>query len=634
MGPARYEYRVAGVLAFTIASFATPVASAAQKAPLAGFDAYVERAVRDWNVAGLAVPIVRNDSVIFAKGYGVRDINKLGSVDANTGFAILPTTCASPIHQNAVTANQTAAFDLLIRNARIVDGMGNPWYRGDIGVSGGRIAEIGVLADRRAARVIDAQDHIVAPGFIDMMSGTSEPLITDPASAESKLRQGITTMMVGEGDSEAPQNDRTIGDGMLLDGKKVKWTSFSEYFKLLEKHGIALNVVHNVGAAQVRRVVIGEEDTKPSTAQMEQMKALVDQAMNDGAVGVSTALIYPPGTYASTDELIELSKVAARHGGVYFTHMRNESFDLLNAIREAVAIGSAAHIPVHIYHLKAAGQDNWPLMSRAIALIDSARTAGLDVTADFYPYIRNGIGLSSFLKPSHFTRGSDAFIATLGDPAVRKSLRAEVENSADWENWYRHVGKNWNNVLITEVGPKVDSSFVGLSIAQVAKKRGVDEWTAFFDLVQQGGVGVAPQSMNEDQKRDALRAPWMSIDTDASPTNPKTAPSAHPRAFGTFPRILAKYVRDEHVVSLEDAVRKMSGEPANVLGLRTRGRIAPGMAADLVIFDLNKVQDLATFTKPLVQSAGMDYVIVNGQLAIDAGRATGAPAGMVLRHAQ
>lgn len=530
------------------------------------------------------------------------------------------------------TTPQPAIFNLLIRNARVVDGMGDPWYRADIGINGGRIAEIGALTGRTATRTIDAQDRVVAPGFIDTMAGTSEPLITDPASAESKLRQGITTMMTGEGDSEAPQNDRTIGDGLTVGGNKVKWNTFGEYFKLLEQHGIALNVVHNVGAAQVRRVVIGEQDTKPTLAQMEQMKGLVEQAMNDGAVGISTALIYPPGTYASTDELIELSKVAARHGGVYFSHMRNESFDVLVAIREALHIGASAGIPVHIYRLKAAGQANWKLMPRAIALIDSARTAGLDVTADFYPYVRNGIGLSSFLHPRHFARGTDALIATLGDTAVRRSLRHEVETTSDWENWYKHVGKNWNNVLITEVGPKVESSFVGLSVAQVAQKRGVDVWTAFFDLVQQGGVGVAPESMDEKQKRDALRAPWMSTDTDAPPTNRLTAPSAHPRAFGTFPRILAKYVREEHVVPLEDALRKMSGEPATVLRLHERGRIAPGMAADIVIFDPAKVQDLATFTKPLVQSVGMDYVIVNGQLAIDAGQATGAPAGKVLRH--
>lgn len=532
----------------------------------------------------------------------------------------------------AARQTDAQAFDLVIRNARVVDGMGNPWYRADVGIRGDRIAEIGALGARQATRTIDARGRVLAPGFVDMMAGTSEPLVTDPVTGESKLRQGITTMMVGEGDSEAPQDERTIGNGMTIDGQKITWRTFDEYFRILERKGLPLNVVHNVGAAQIRRIVIGEEDKRPTAAQLEQMKAMVEQAMVDGSVGFSTALIYPPGTYAKTDELIELGKVVAKYGGTYFSHMRNESNQVLDAIRETMRIGQGAGIPVHIYHLKAAGQENWPLMLRAIALIDSARRAGLEVTADVYPYIRNGIGLGSFLHPRHYAEGTEKFVATLGDPAVRRRLRAEVETTSNWENWYRHVGKNWNNVLITEVGPKTDSSFVGLSIAQVAAKRKVDQWTAFFDLVQQGGTGVAPQSMNEEQKRQALRASWISIDTDASPVNPSTAPSAHPRAFGTFPRILAKYVREERVIPLEDAIRKMTSSPANVLGLFDRGRIAPGMAADLVLFDPATVQDRATFTKPLVYAAGIDVVIVNGQVAIDEGKAGTASAGKVLRH--
>ena len=532
----------------------------------------------------------------------------------------------------AARQSDAQAFDLVIRNARVVDGMGNPWYRADVGIRGDRIAEIGALSSRQATRTIDARGRVLAPGFVDMMAGTSEPLVTDPVTGESKLRQGITTMMVGEGDSEAPQDERTIGNGMTIDGQKITWRTFDEYFRILERKGLPLNVVHNVGAAQIRRIVIGEEDKRPTPAQLEQMKAMVEQAMADGSVGFSTALIYPPGTYAKTDELIELGKVVAKHGGTYFSHMRNESNQVLDAIRETMRIGQGAGIPVHIYHLKAAGQENWPLMLRAIALIDSARRAGLEVTADVYPYIRNGIGLGSFLHPRHYAEGTEKFVATLGDPAVRRALRTEVETTSNWENWYRHVGKNWNNVLITEVGPKTDSSFVGLSIAQVAAKRKVDQWTAFFDLVQQGGTGVAPQSMNEEQKRQALRASWISIDTDASPVNPSTAPSAHPRAFGTFPRILAKYVREERVIPLEDAVRKMTSSPANVLGLFDRGRIAPGMAADLVLFDPATVQDRATFTKPLVYATGIDVVIVNGQVAIDEGKASAASAGKVLRH--
>jgi N-acyl-D-aspartate/D-glutamate deacylase len=312
--------------------------------------------------------------------------------------------------------------------------------------------------------------------------------------------------------------------------------------------------------------------------------------------------------------------------------MRNESNGVLDAIREAVHIGEAAHIPVHIYHLKAAGQENWPLMSQAIALIQDARNRGIDVTADVYPYIRNGIGLGSFIHPRHFARGVDAFLPTLSDRAVRAQLRKEIVTTKDWENWYRHVGNNWDNVLISRVGARTEPSYVGLSVLQVATRRKVDPWTAFFDLVQQDGIDVNPMSMNEGQKRLALRAPFIMIDTDAEPMDPTKVPSAHPRAFGTFPRILAKYVREEKVIPLEEAIRKFTSLPANRLGLYDRGRLAPGMAADVVVFDPAKVQDVATFTKPLAYSEGIDYVVVNGKLVIDAGHATGELPGRVLRH--
>lgn len=527
---------------------------------------------------------------------------------------------------------QDTPFDLLITGGRIVDGTGAPWYRADIGIRDGRVAEIGVLRGRPAARTIDAAGRVVAPGFVDMMGGSTLPLIRDPASAESKLRQGITTMLVGEGGSHAPQSDALLGEGVELNGRRVQWRTFMEYFALLESAGVPLNVVHNVGAAQVRRIVIGDEDRPPTSEQLERMKALVREAMGDGAVGLSTALIYPPGNYATTEELIALAREAAAFGGVYFTHMRNESAGLLEAIDESIRIGENAGIAVHIYHLKAAGQGNWPLMEHAIARIAAARVRGIDVTADVYPYIRNGIGLGSFLHPRHYARGAEAFLTTLDDPGVRAELRREVEATADWENWYRHVGADWGKVLIVSVGNATDPAFVGLSIAQVAERRGVDAWTAFFDLVRAGGTSVAPMSMDEAQKHAALRAPFISIDTDAPPTNPATAPSAHPRAFGTFPRVLAKYVREENVIALEEAVRKMTSLPANRLGLYDRGRIAPGMAADLVVFDPARIQDRATFTQPLLFSEGIDYMIVNGRLTIDDGRLTAERAGRVLRH--
>jgi N-acyl-D-aspartate/D-glutamate deacylase len=532
---------------------------------------------------------------------------------------------------------QPKPFDVLIKNGRIVDGTGNPWYVADVGIRDGIIVEIGTLTDRAALRVIDARNLTVVPGFIDMMGGSSLPLLLDPASAESKLRQGITTMMVGEGDSLAPQNERTMKE--VFDGPSLQmtWRTYDEYFRMLEKKGIGLNVVHNVGAAQIRRVVIGDEDRAPTPQQLAQMKDLVEQAMKDGANGLSTALIYPPGTYAKTEEIIELARVAARRGGIYFSHMRNESNRLLEAIEETIRIGKEAGIPVHIYHLKAAGEENWPLMTQALKRIQEAREQGIDITADIYPYVRNGIGLRAFVHPRHYAEGTDAFLPTLLNAEVRKSIRQEIETTSDWENWYRHVGKNWDNVLIASAGPKGDAALSGLSIQEVASRRGADAWDVFFDLIQGADVFVCPRSMDEEQKRQALRAPFVAIDTDAAPINPATAAmslsqSYHPRAFGAFPRVLAQYVREERVISLEDAVRKMSSLAANRLKLMDRGRIGSGMKADIVIFDPNKIQDKATFAKPLSFSVGIDYVLVNGKLAIDGAHSTGALAGTVIRN--
>jgi len=520
-------------------------------------------------------------------------------------------------------------FDILIRGGRVVDGSGNPWYRADVGIRNGRIAEIGSLAGRPARRVITLNGEVVAPGFIDMMGTNSIPLLTEPGSGDSKLRQGLTTIMAGEGGSAAPQSAATFPKEVAAKG--YRWGTYAEYHALLEKQGLPINLVHNIGAAQVRRVVIGDKDQEPTPAQLNQMRALVEQGMKDGAVGFSTALIYPPGTYAKTAELVELAKVVAKYGGFYSTHMRNESSQVLDAIRESIEIGEKGGVPVHIYHLKAAGEDNWPLMAKAIELIESARRRGLDVTADIYPYIRNGIGLGSFIPPYHYANGAAPFLATLKDPQVRARLRDEIETKKDWENWYQHVGRNWDNVLVATLPSKEDKPLEGKSVAEIAKIWNKPAWDAFFDLVLRG-ANVNPKSMNEEQKHLALRTEWVSFCTDAAPTSIDTATGAHPRAFGSFPRILAKYVREEKIITLEAAIRKMSSLAANRLRLFDRGRIATGMAADLVIFDEQKIQDTATFTKPLSFPEGMPYVIVNGVVAVDEGRSTGAKAGRVLRR--
>lgn len=540
--------------------------------------------------------------------------------------------CAPPVGSDS-GSNRGVPFDVLITGARVIDGTGNPWFRADVGIRGDIIAEVGSLSGRDAARTIEARDRIVSPGFIDMMGQSSLVLITDPLSAESKLRQGITTYLSGEGGSPAPQSFETQSTPLIIDGDTVRWRTYAEYFAIMERFGIPINVVHDVGLTQVRRVVLGEGDVQPTAAQLEEMKTLVRQAMEDGAVGTSTSLIYPPAVYASTEELIELTRVAGEYGGVYFTHMRNESHAVLEAIREAITIGEAAGVPVHIYHLKAAGQDNWPLMTEALALIDSARAGGMDVTADIYPYIRNGIGLGSFLHPRHYAEGTDAFLAMLSDSELRGRLRQEVESTSDWENWYRHVGMDWNNVLIVATSDSVDPNVINRSIVGAAEVLGTDPWNAFFDLVQAGGVSVNPQSMNEEQKWQALRADFVMIDTDASPVNPATTASSHPRAFGAFPRVIAKYVREDSVLTLEDAVRRMSSLAAHRLGLYTRGVVAPGMIADLVVFDEGELRDEADFGADAMQYAlGVDYLLVNGTLVIDDGQLMESRPGRLLKR--
>ena len=550
-------------------------------------------------------------------------------------LACLLAACADGTAQQEQPLAQT--YDMLITGGRIVDGSGAPWYRADIAINDGKIVEIGNLSGRTAQQMIDAADRVVSPGFIDMMGGSTLPLLVDPDSALSKLHQGVTTMLVGELTTEAPHNDETFPAGLKIDGEDVKWQTYKQYFTLLEEHGIPLNAVHNIGAAQVRLVVLGNEDRPPSSAELERMKAIVAEAMEDGVFGLATSLIYPPATYASKQELVELAKVAASYDGIYLTHMRNESFRVLEALEEAIEIGTEAGLPVHIYHLKAAGQENWPLMQKALDRIAQARRDGFDVTADVYPYIRNGIFLGSFFHPRHYAQGEDAFVATLADPAVRASLRAETETTSDWENWYRHIGNDWNNALIVKAVPEENEIYVGMSVQEAADSAGVDAWDLVFDLLQGSSslwdVRVSPKSMNEEQKFQALRAPFVSIDSDASPVNPASVSSTHPRAFGTFPRVLAKYVRDDGVITLEEGIRKMTSMPANRLRLFNRGRLSPGMAADIVIFDPEKIQDKATFTEPLLYSEGIDFSIVNGVAVIEDGSYTGTEPGHCVQSA-
>jgi N-acyl-D-aspartate/D-glutamate deacylase len=564
---------------------------------------------------------------------GVYRLQEIGRSHSRAVIALSLGVLAASLALFADPAAKSFEFDTIIRNGRIVDGGGNPWYRADVGIRGKTIAAIGDLSRSVAKRVIDAHDHVVAPGFIEMMGEDSYALIDDSASAESKLQQGCTTLSVGEGDSEAPQNSFTAS---LFRGAypnaKVTWQNYQQYFALLRSKGIALNLIHNVGAAQVREVVIGDTNRVPSPVELEKMKALVAEAMQQGANGLSSALIYPPGNYATTQELVALAKVAAQYHGIYLTHIRDESGRLLPAIDEALSIGEQAGIPVHIYHLKAAGAENWHLIEAAIQKIQAARARGIDVTADTYPYIYNGLNLGSFIPPAEYSKGRALFLKSLADPAVRQRLETVIKTRSDWENWYLHIGADWNNVLIEKVPQGMDERYEGRSLHQVALLQHKDDWTVFFDLVQNGDPVVSPRSMNEEQKRAIYQQPWASVSSDAGPANPATNPHVHPRTYGTFPRIFAKYVREDHVLTLEDAVRKMTSLPANILGIYDRGRIAIGLAADLVIFDPATIKDNATFAKPAVYPSGIDAVLVNGAIAVQNGKRTNATSGEILLH--
>lgn len=513
-------------------------------------------------------------------------------------------------------------FDLVIKNGRIVDGTGSPWYQADIGVRGERIAHIGRIDKSAGKRVIDASGLIVAPGFIDMMGQTATPPLRNPRAARNLLSQGITTINAGEGGSAAPLGpDEARAEG---------WRTMAEYFQMLDLQGLPLNVAQTVGHTQVRQIVLGDVDRQPNEEELARMKDLVREAMEAGAIGVSTALIYPPAVYAKTDEIAELCKVAGEYGGRYYTHMRNEGDQLLEAIDEALEIGKKAGTPVHIFHLKAAGKQNWDKMPLAIERIKEARRAGQQVTADIYPYINNGLGMAALIHPRHFAKGRDKLRARLKDDRVlRKEIRAEMEADGKWENWYRHTGNDWSKIVVGSTPNRRYRSHAGESVAEIAKALDEDPWDTFFNLVISGAF-VMPETMTETNKRRLIREEFISFCTDVGPAGGSTIAS-HPRAFGAFPRLLSRYVRDQGVVSLERAVAQASALAANEVMAYDRGRIAVGQAADIIAFDYEKLADRATFAEPDAESEGMRFVVVNGQTVLKNGRLTRRRPGRVLR---
>lgn len=516
----------------------------------------------------------------------------------------------------------TPAFDLILQGGRIVDGTGAPSYQADLAIANGRIAAIGRLNPARAKRVINVAGQVVAPGFIDMMGQSGEMFIDRGGDAAiNLLTQGVTTIQAGEGGSSAPLE----GGAAQLRG----WRTMREYFRKLEAAGMPLNVAQNVGHTQLRRLVIGDSARQATPAELDRMRAYVEEAMQAGAIGLSTSLIYPPAIFASEAEIAALAAVAGRHGGRYYTHMRNEGDRLIEAIDEALRIGAAANTPVHIYHLKTAGQGNWGKMDLAIARIRAARAAGQDVAVDVYPYINNGLGIRAMLHPRNAERGQRALLESLKDPAVRARMRAEMETESGWENWYAHAGKDWNRVVLGNIQHDDYKAHNGLSVQAIAERTGKDAWTVFFDIAQREAFAM-PQSMSEANKIKAMREPFTSFDTDVGPAGGSSVAS-HPRAWGAFPRIFARYVRELGVLTLEEAVHKASAVAANEIGAYDRGRLSPGLAADIVVFDPLRIRDRATFAEPALASEGISHVLVNGTVVLEQGTYTGAKPGTVLR---
>ena len=530
------------------------------------------------------------------------------------------------------------SFDVLIRNGQIVDGSGNPWYHADIGIRGDRIVAIGRFDSAQATRVIDAAGRVVSPGFVDMLGQSETALLIDNRGL-SKLAQGITSEITGEGGSIAPQNEKTLAPlKPMLDHYKltVDWTTLDGYFRRLEREGTPINLGTYVGAAQVREAVIGDDDRAPTPAELQTMEGLVEQAMKDGAMGVSTALIYPPGHYAKTDELIALARVAGRYGGLYATHMRSEGASETAALEEAIRIGREGGLPVEIFHLKVSGKPRWGSMTKVVARIQAARDSGLDIRADQYPYIAGGTALASALPPWVADGGVDKLLARLKDPATRERIKRDMATDhTDWENLYVDCGGGAGIMLAGVVNPEL-KKYNGKTVADVAKGEHKPELDALFDFVIADNAQTQALYFmaSEEDLTTGLRQRWTSIGLDAGEASldgPNYEPFTHPRAWGAMPRFLGRYVRDQHLMPLEEAIRKITSMPAQREHLTGRGLLEPGYFADITIFDPATIIDKATYQEPNQPAVGVDYVLVNGQVEYDHGKLTGVKAGRPLR---
>lgn len=539
--------------------------------------------------------------------------------------------------QNSATAT-APQYDLLIKNGIVIDGSGSPRYRADIAIKGERIVHIGKLRNASAAREIDATGMVVAPGFIDMLGQSETYLLIDPR-AMSKVMMGVTTEITGEGESIAPINERQIKEQEDFNRRyklTIDWRTLGEYFNRLAKQGSGVNLATFVGATQVREYVVGYDNRPPTAAELEQMKQLVAAAMKDGALGLSTSLQYVPARFATTDEIVELAKVARQYGGIYATHQRSEANALDESLAEVFEIARRAKIPTEIWHLKTAYKKNWGRMPEVLAKIKSARAQGLDITADIYPYIAGSTSLSACLPPWALEGGTEKMLSRLQDQRIREQLKSEITTDAkEWENIYLGSG-GAAGVLIGAVVNRDLEAMQGKRLSQIAEEQHKDPLDTLFDLIlaDHGQTGAIYFMMSEADLRAAMQSPFVSFCTDSGARandGPLAGAKSHPRGWGSYPRILGRYVRQDRLLTLEQAVHKMTGMPAKRVGLRDRGLLRAGSFADIAIFDPGTVIDRATFEIPNQHPEGIKFVIVNGQLSVDDGRRTPSLAGRVLR---
>ncbi len=561
------------------------------------------------------------------------DLKRHGTAKFIAVFSIMVAAGLAGVRHMA----QEPQYDLLIVNAHILDGSGSPWFQGSVAVKEGRISAVGRLLNATARRVIDAGGLAVAPGFIDLHSHSDFTLLVD-GNGESKIRQGVTTEILGESESAGPIVGAAVpgfDKDMVTYGLSQDWTTLGEYFARVERQGSAVNIASYVGSGQVRMDVIGNVNRAATADEMQKMKDLVDQAMREGALGLSSGLIYPPNSFASTDELIELAKVAARYGGIYTSHIRGEGDHWKRSIDEAIEIGEKARLPVHVLHFKIDGQANWGKMAAQITEVQAARDRGVDITVNQYPYIASMTGLQMCIPPKYLEGTTEQEVERLKDAKVRAEIRQAIANGLPgWEsNEVKSVG-GWHGVLVASLQKPENKRYEGKRMDEVAKEMGKDPLDALCDLlVSEGGFADAVYfSMSESDVDLAMKQPWLGIGSDGSAVSPAMTfvGKPHPRFYGSFPRVLGVYVREKKVLTLPDAIRKMTSLPAQITGLADRGLLRPGMAADITIFDPGRVGDQATFEKPLQYPVGILYVIVNGTVVIEQGQHTGAKPGRVL----